>query len=190
MTVKNNVMGKVVTRTYSLEVKKDDDGIFTTRPKLNTSDKIKWVKLLSYNGASTNENFVHIFGKRINIGKNEEVMIKRTVFRADKNENFLFSDKVVKIIEKAKDEYEATFGRHMREYNKQEIEKDEQLLLYCKVHNLDIEETDVDELRKVVEVKNEAVESKRDGLARGGIVYSQTIKSNPHTHTMGLHTHQ
>ena len=148
MQIKNRVMGKRLSRTYSLDVKRDDTGRLMWKPRLSRTTECNPEEYLVFNGTNIRSNS-HLFYE-INVGDNESVEVYSEVFRADKNEMILYTTKVLSEEDTNKEEMELQLAELLREYNKQEIGKDEELLAYCKLHKLDIENTDVDELIKVV----------------------------------------
>ena len=89
--------------------------------------------------------------KKININENEAVDIVRRTFRADLNEIHLFSDYVVHEEElNFKSEIEFEVDNLIKEYNKAMIESNEEMLRYAKLHKLFLEDTDCEELFKLV----------------------------------------
>lgn len=74
-------------------------------------------------------------------------------FHADIPEWRQYVDKVVKNIDYDMEETKAQYKELIREYNAYVINGDERLLAYCKLHNLDIKETDPDELKKILPSK-------------------------------------
>ncbi len=86
----------------------------------------------------------------INLGEKETVAIMEEIFRADLNAIVLHTDKILSNTEVNKEESEKQLAELIKEYNKQEIESDEQMMAYCRINGLKPEDVDVDELRKVL----------------------------------------
>lgn len=86
----------------------------------------------------------------ININETEAVNVERVIFRADIQERHVFTDKVMNKEVFNKEEAEQEHAELMREFNSQMIESNDRLKAYCNVNKLNPEETDVDELWKVV----------------------------------------
>jgi predicted PP-loop superfamily ATPase len=153
MTIKNTIMGMKTINTYSAVSNKNDKGIFTMRPSIKKDRKTEWIEILNFEGSRININNSDN-SYRINISEDKEVYINKTVFRADKNEVYLYSTEEVEVIELNKEEAEAALMTFLRAYNKQEIERDNNLMTYCRVHKLDVESTDVTDLRAIVKNKS------------------------------------
>ena len=71
-------------------------------------------------------------------------------FHADIPEWRQYVNKVVKNIDHYKESSESRYKTLICAYNTYVINKDERLLSYCKLHNLNIKETDPDELKKIL----------------------------------------
>ena len=91
------------------------------------------------------------FRERINLSETEEVCLEAKIYRADLHAYMVHTDKVIEEKDYEYNKYtERNYKDAMREYNAQMIEADEKLRAYCAVHKLNPEETDYDELNKVV----------------------------------------
>ena len=153
------VMGKV-TETYwyvepNYHEERKEDGtvkfVFDKRPQLKSDVKeLEPVEICRYEGEPYRLNHLYI-------GENE-VCSKRITFHADLKEFRQFVNKVVKNTDINQEESEEKYKLLLRDYNKQTIEGDEKLLAYCRLHHLDPEETDVDELKKIL-IENGTIES-------------------------------
>lgn len=149
------VMGKVTETYWYVESNNHEehqaDGtirtVFDKRPELK-SDVIERepVEICRYEGEPYRLNYLYI--------GEEEVCSKRITFHADLEEFRQFVNKIVTNTDINRDDSEEKYKLLLRDYNKQSIEGDEKLLAYCKLHHLNLEETDVDELRKVVHPQN------------------------------------
>ena len=98
----------------------------------------------------------------INLSEDEKVTVIAKIYRADLHAYMVHTDKVLSEKDVNKEEAEFKYNKLLAEYNKTMIEDDEELLSYCKVHHLKPEETDYDELVKIVPKK---VTVAQDGLA-------------------------
>ena len=83
----------------------------------------------------------------------EFVAEQKREFHADIPEWRQYVDKVVRNIDYDMEETEAQYKELICKYNAYVINGDERLFAYCKLHNLDIEETDPDELKKILPSK-------------------------------------
>lgn len=103
------------------------------------------VSLVGYNNDDYWASGIFISGEFVTEQKRE--------FHADIPEWRQYVDKVVKNVDYDMEETEAQYKELIREYNAYVINGDERLFAYCKLHNLDIEETDPDELKKILPSK-------------------------------------
>lgn len=137
------------------------NGKFTKKPSYSTVKKfLNHEEICSFKGEpyyNDDTTYAYTFFdpcdicKKININEEEEVNIVRRTFRADLNEIHLFSDYV--ICEKElnfKSEIEFEVDNLIKEYNKAMIESNEEMLRYAKLHKLFLEDTDCEELFKLV----------------------------------------
>lgn len=86
---------------------------------------------------------------KLNISEDKEVNVEKEIFRADLNELHLITSEET-VVCSNKENAEEILNELMKEFNKQMIESNEKLLAYCKLHKLDLEETEVDDLFKLV----------------------------------------
>lgn len=154
------VKGKVILNKYRVEsnlkeIKKDNKlkTVYTARPTLvKESNIIDWHDICKFNGEFCYNKKYGIPAKEatINISRNESVSIDEEIFRADLNELHLFTNKIVKEIDKHKGLAEEELEENLAKFNEQMIESNERLLSYCKLHKLNPRETDSIELFKLV----------------------------------------
>ena len=97
-------------------------------------------------------------------------------FHADIPEWRQYVDKVVKNVDYDMEETEAQYKELIRKYNTYVINGDEKLLAYCKLHNLDIKETDPDELKKILPSNQSVLPSVT--IAGNGCYVSSSIASS------------
>ena len=138
-----------------------ENGKFTKKPSYSTVKKfLNHEEICSFKGEPYYNDDTklactffdpHYRCKKININEEEEVNIVRKVFRADLNEVHLFSDYVVREEElNFESEIEFEVDNLIREFNKTMIESNEKMLRYAKLHKLFLEDTDCEELFKLV----------------------------------------
>ena len=106
----------------------------------------------------------------------EFVAEQKREFHADIPEWRQYVDKVVKNIDHYKESSETRYKTLIRAYNTYVINKDERLLSYCKLHNLDIKETDPDELKKILPSNQSVLPSVT--IAGNGCYVSSSIASS------------
>lgn len=161
------VMGKV-TQTYwyvepNYHEKRKEDGtvefVFDKRPELKSDVReFEPMEICRYEGnPNTDIPCGFYFPTSIHIG-DECVEVLKSNFYADSDEYRQFVNKVIKNTDINQEESREKYNLLIRDYNKQSIEGDEKLLAYCKLHHLDPEETDVDELKKILK-ENDTIES-------------------------------
>ena len=80
----------------------------------------------------------------------EEIRITNKVFVADEDKIHLFSDKIVEETDVDKDVSKVDYNFHIRKFNEMMIESNEKMNAYCKLHKLDLGETDAIELFKLI----------------------------------------
>lgn len=163
--MKNVIFGENIETTYSVNtnLKNEKDGsdfkaIYTCKPALVVEPKVtSYDEILSFEGemrynkgATDLSLFAVGYYKRINISEEEAVNIKKEVFRADLNELHVYTDKVLHNEEIGKEKAEKSFKYHTRMFNRQMIESNEKMKLYCDVNNLSYEKTDCLQLFKLV----------------------------------------
>lgn len=158
------ILGKVIENVYDVDYKwtqiKDEEGemktVYTDKPVVVKKEGIKeWKELCSYDGRPMYNSRVAAIsyfslGHTINISEDEEVMIDSEIFRADKCEMQLRTNKVVDTIETNKDVAESICNEQIKAFNKMMIESNEQLKAYCDLHKLVYEESDCIDLFKLV----------------------------------------
>lgn len=160
------VMGKV-TETYwyvesnNHEERKEDGTVkfvFDKRPELKSDVReLEPMEICRYEDKPNMDiPCSFYFPTKIHIG-DECVTVLENNFYADLDEYRQFVDKVVKNTDINLDESKEKHKLLIRDYNRQTIEGDEELLAYCKLHHLDPEETDVDELKKVCRQKESII---------------------------------
>lgn len=158
--MKSIVKGKIVEKIYSVDCEyskpqnEGEEQYLVRKPKLKMKERITYRDICEFEG-----DFIYNRGywnstNSINISEDEEVDVVRTKFRADLNEQHIFVDKVLEETEINKESAEQELAGILKIWNKQIIGKDEKLLAYCNLHKLVIEDTDIDELKKVVYGKN------------------------------------
>ena len=179
------VMGKVTDTYWYVEPnnheERKEDGtvkfVFDKRPELKSDVvELEPVEICRYEG-KPNMDIPHTlyFPTKIHIG-DECVTVLEINFYADLDEYRQFVDKVVMNNDISKERAEKGFEAILRDYNKQSIEGDEKLLAYCRLHHLDPEETDVDELREVVCPQNTYKPSLNIPANEMNIITSDTTK--------------
>lgn len=159
--MKTHVMGKIVTNIYGLDNGKDKGEFgnkFIRRPSIEKKDsKVECQEICSYEGeARTSRLNIWNHMTYINLSETEEVMVEKQIFRADLGDYFQYTDKVIEEINKScytNSDYcdlQISLIKLLKEYNKYMIENDDQAKAYCDLHKLNYEETDYDELLKVM----------------------------------------
>lgn len=160
------VMGKVTETYWYVESnnhkERKEDGtvefVFDKRPELKSDVReLEPMEICRYEDKPNMDiPCGFYFPTSIHIG-DECVEVLKSNFYADSDEYRQFVNKVVKNTDINQEESEEKYNLLIRDYNKQSIEGDEKLLAYCRLHHLDSEETDVDELREVVYPQNTEV---------------------------------
>lgn len=150
INMKTIVMGKNVTRKFDVVVRRDEDNKLCLRPFIKELiPDIEWAEICEYEDVPQSE---HIFcvGDRIYISEDEKVVITERRFRADLGNWYQYTDKVLSEDEGNKESCETYLAALLKEYNKQMIEDDERAKAYCDLHKLDYEESDYDEVIKII----------------------------------------
>lgn len=158
--MKTVVKEKVVSINYELNENYVLDGekkVFTKKPAIvEKKEVIGYQDICAFEGDfrynSTFYSWINFSIDRrqtLNISEDKEVKVEKEIFRADLNELHLITTEEV-IACSNKEQVEEWLDELIKEFNKQMIESDEKLLVYCKLHKLNVEETDVDELFKLV----------------------------------------
>lgn len=185
--MKSYLQEKVLTRTYSVVEKRDENGIFTAKPTMikNTDVVYRTMKrpcgedfviegMIGEN--KRNDLFVLCSPKHtINISETESVCVDKQIYRADMNAYMVHTDKIGEEHDIDKEKCEAKLAELLAEYNKYNIEKDEKLVSYCKVHGLDPAKTDFEELKKIVYPVSDALTS--------SLCATSALKNNPYSIT-------
>lgn len=157
-----------------------ENGKFTKKPSYSTVKKfLNHEEICSFKGEPCYNNNYAKFSysvfdpsciyDKININENEEINIVRRAFRADLNEIHLFSDYVIREEElNFESEIEFEVDNLIREFNKAMIESNEKMLRYAKLHKLILEDTDCEELFKLVypDMEYKIVDGKMECLSR------------------------
>ena len=174
MGIVSYIQGKCITHRCEIKEERDcETGKFKSRPKLITHDDVVWKTLEKEDGnefvvdgdigvsskriRDNNNRIWNVIdiSTRINLSETEEVVVEEKIYRADLHAYMVHTDKVIEEKDYEYNKYtERNYKDAMREYNAQMIEADEKLKAYCAVHKLDTEETDYDELKKVVYGEN------------------------------------
>lgn len=156
---KTVILGKVVEKKYELvtnfKTKTDDEGNETSyyikKPYISCDyETIDYPEICSYEGVPHYNNENSAYYKKFYISEDEEVATHEIRFRADINEYHVYTDKVVKEVEVDKEKSEKALAKELKKYNKFIIENDEILKAYCDLHKLKYEDTDPDELKKLI----------------------------------------
>ena len=179
------VMGKVTTTYWYVEPnyheERKEDGavkyVFDKRPELKSDVReLEPMEICRYEDKPNMDiPCGFYFPTRIHIG-DECVDVLESNFYADRDEYRQFVNKVIKNTDINQEESREKYNLLIRDYNKQSIEGDEKLLAYCRLHHLDPEETDVDELREVVYPQNTYKFSWDISADDMNIITSNTIK--------------
>ena len=156
--VKKKLIDQVYEMNENSKLDKDGKLIFIRKPRIDSKkETVGYLDICSFDGdfRYNSRNYVSWGGitldhqNKINISEDKEVIVEKEIFRADLNELHLITSEE-KIIYSNKVEMEDQLIDLMKKFNKQMIESDEKLLAYCKLHKLNIEEVDTDELFKLV----------------------------------------
>lgn len=163
--MKTVIKGKNIKKVYSVKshIKKitDKNGnkikVYTAKPELCVDKKVdSWSDICSFEGKMQYDSYYRSYplwgsyDHTIHINENESVRIDSVIFRADLNEQHAFTDKVISETDVNKEEAETEYQTHLKAFNKMMIESNEKMLSYCKIHNLNIENTDALELFDLV----------------------------------------
>jgi hypothetical protein len=166
--MKTIIQGKNLVTTYSVDhkwkqitdTKGDIKTVYAGKPELKKETVLdSWAVIKEYDekvefnikplGHIFTLNLCDPIG-RINLSEDEEIVITEKIFRTDLGAYVLHTDKVLDEKVLYKEESEDILKSQIKEFNKQMIESDEKLLSYCNLHKLVLEDTDVDELFKLV----------------------------------------
>ena len=156
------VMGRVTDTYWSVKENchidyENKELIFDAKPEIK-KDVVNsdFVTICEYDGSpvSLTEYLEHgVFMEYGVFIDGEFVAEQKREFHADIPEWRQYVDKVVRNIDYDMEETEAQYKELICKYNAYVINGDERLFAYCKLHNLDIEETDPDELKKILPSK-------------------------------------
>lgn len=173
MGIKSYIQGRHVENVWEVQCDRDEKtGKIIKKPYIRFDARFKYETLKDECGEdfivdgeiginSTYTIFSLGVQSRINLSEDEEVAVIKKIYRADLHAYMVHTDKVLSEKDVDKEEAEFKYNKLLAEYNKTMIEDDEELLSYCKVHHLKPEETDYDELVKIVPKK---VTVAQDGL--------------------------
>lgn len=155
------VLGKKVYKSWELKDhkkitiennKRIDE--YCGKPELiEKTDIIGYEEILRFEGTlEYNEKGASwIFASReINISEDEEVTIEKKIFRADLNETYLYTNKVVEETSDNEEDAKNALRVVTEKFNKSIIEKDEQMMNYCKISGKDPKYVDCIELFKIL----------------------------------------
>lgn len=150
INMKTIVMGKKVTNNYDVVVKRDEDNKLCSRPFImELTPDIEWEEICEYEGEPQKE-YTIFAGSEIYISEDECVLVTKQKFRADLGNWYQYTNKVLSEDEGNKESCETNLTALLKEYNKQMIEDDERAKAYCNLHKLDYEESDYDEIIKII----------------------------------------
>ncbi|MBU5331748.1 hypothetical protein KQI61_06025 [Anaerocolumna aminovalerica] len=166
--MKTIIQGKNLKTTYGIDYKwktiKNDKGddvtVYIGKPKLTKkTELIEWETIaevdekIEYNSSpifNINSYGFTISVGKINLSEDEVVNVEEKITRVDLGAYVLHTDKVLHEEIVLKEDSEETLVCQIKAFNKMMIESNEKLSSYCKLHKLNPEETDVDELFKLV----------------------------------------
>lgn len=157
--MKTKVFGQRIKYSYSVDNKRqtitgsngEPKMVYTDKPKLKKESNIEWVEICEFEGEPRyNSGTSMLWDNSINISEDEEVAIREEIFRADLNELHLHTSKVLEETDFNKNETDILLENEIKMFNKEMIESDEKLKLYCNIHKLNPEDTDCIELYKLV----------------------------------------
>lgn len=155
------VLGKKVCKSWELKDhkkitiennKRIDE--YCGKPELiEKTDVIGYEEILRFEGTLeyNEKGDSWIFASReINISEDEEVTIEKKIFRADLNETYLYTDKVVEETSDNEEDAQNALRMLTKKFNKSVIEKDEKMMNYCKLVGKDPKDVDCIELFKML----------------------------------------
>ena len=162
--MKSVVLGKVIENVYSVDTKtktiKDEHGeekvVYTAKPVLNKEEKVKeWRYILHFEGEPRyNKKILGYFGfgdiSVLNISEDEEVCVKKEIFRADLNELHLYSNKVMEEIDVDKENSTYEYEAHIEQFNKMMNTSNKAMQDYCDLHELDYRKADCEKVFSLV----------------------------------------
>lgn len=175
MGIKSYIQGRHVENVWEVNCDRDEKtGKLKKKPHIRFDARFKYETLQRQTGEEfiidgeigksdgCSAWFTLLPKHEINISEDEKVTVIEKIYRADLHAYMVHTDKVLSEKDIDKEEAEFKYNKLLAEYNKTMIEDDEELLSYCKVHHLKPEETDYDELAKIVPRK---VKVAQDSLA-------------------------
>lgn len=154
------VLGKKVYKSWELKDhkkitiennKRIDE--YCGKPELiEKTDVIGYDEILRFEGVLeyNTSNLCPSMYRKINISEDEEVAIEKKIFRADLNETYLYTDKVVEETSDNEEDAKNALRVVTEKFNKSIIEKDEQMMVYCKINGKDPKDVDCIELFKML----------------------------------------
>ena len=164
--MKTIIQGKNLKTFYRVEQNlktiKDDEGrsveVYTAKPRLvkevlfdNWETIKEFDEDIKYNSINYN---CGIWGMtrlgEINLTEEEVVKVENKIMRVDLGAYVLHTDKILSEVEFDKETSEEILACRIKAFNKMMIESNDKLLSYCKLHKLNPEETNVDELFELV----------------------------------------
>lgn len=154
--MKTHVMGKKIKNFYKIQFKRDENDKLQERPAVEIDDIYeRWEEICTYDSvpqSSTNILYLNNFAseRKINLSEDDEVWVVKECFRADLGEFYQYTDKVLEKIDVNYEECKEQLESLIKEYNKQKIEENEKAKAYCDLHKLIYEDTDYDELIKII----------------------------------------
>ena len=145
--MKTHVMGKIITKYYEvIDTERDNEGKFRYRPQVIVDDvKEEYEEIALYEGAVQQGDCFSVW-----LSEDEIVLVETNRFRVDLGGCRQYTNKLIRTVDVGREECKAEVEELLREYNKQRIEDDSAAKAYCDLHKLDYEETDYDELLKVM----------------------------------------
>lgn len=149
--MKTIVKGMNIERHYVVKDCKREDGTFYRRPYMETDSeqyKRTFETILTYEGTPQYKG--EIF-QSFYISEDEEVEITKKYFRADLGVWVVETNKLLSEKNIGEKKCKQELAKLIKEYNKQKIESCDYLKAYCDIHKLSYEDTDYDELKKIVE---------------------------------------
>lgn len=157
--MKTIIEGKNIENRYSVDHKwktvKNSDGeditVYTAKPSIVKDIVITgYEKLCEYDGEPHYNDKHRVlyggFSKSLNISENEEAYVCEEIFRADKNEMHIHTDKVCSEKDVDLEDSENIYKVQTMAFNKMMIESNKKMNSYCELHKLIPDETDCIEL--------------------------------------------
>ena len=177
--MKTVVMGYKLTETYAVDVEKDKNGKYLTRPrtKLEHAEK-EWEEIASYEEVPQSEKTI-FSGSTVYLSEDEEVTVRREIFRVDLGYWIQYVDKRLDYIHNL-DEIEDQLNEEIKKYNESMIENDPDAKAYCDLHKLVYADTDYDDLRQYIKPNDDGYTASLsipwDGLEFAPLLYPTPYK--------------